>query len=515
MKWRVQFYGLIVLLVVTGIGVAIYKVRELAIPFLPGESIQRWLVEARVSFFATGRPVTASLALPDADPESGVRGDSSAALQYGFQRVPDGQGERLRGVWTARNKRGQQVVYYRVLVSNPEASRAPQPSTVVPRRPRSPIFEESENLAAREIIDEAFDKSSDVSSFLTQVLARLNAAPRPPEVELLFRRHDRVAPAMARCLLAIELCRMQGVAARVAHGVWLDDGRAPQEAVPLIEVWTGEAWRIFLPEQPERALPGNLFVWSRGGRPLLDLEGGENSRVVFTSAPEVVSAEDSGMISDTALLLTTVQSLPLIERAAFRFIVMIPIGAFVVVVLRNIVGVPTLGTFMPVLMALSFLQMRNLFAALLLFSFVIAVGLYFRFFLSRLNLLVVPRVAACVVIVTLLMVLTSVASYRLGYRAGMNITLFPMIILAWTIERMSLLWEEEGSWAALQQIGGSLVVAIIAFLVMDNRYIEYWAYYFPELLLLVLAAIILIGRYTGYRLSELRRFRHFHRPQTQ
>lgn len=31
----------------------------------------------------------------------------------------------------------------------------------------------------------------------------------------------------------------------------------------------------------------------------------------------------------------------------------------------------------------------------------------------------------------------------------------------------------------------------------------------PELLLILLAAILLIGRYTGYRLSELIRFRNF------
>ncbi|MFC2074619.1 7TM domain-containing protein, partial [Campylobacterota bacterium] len=35
---------------------------------------------------------------------------------------------------------------------------------------------------------------------------------------------------------------------------------------------------------------------------------------------------------------------------------------------------------------------------------------------------------------------------------------------------------------------------------------RYLTFNFPELLLVVLAIIILIGRYTGYRLSELIRF---------
>jgi hypothetical protein len=118
-------------------------------------------------------------------------------------------------------------------------------------------------------------------------------------------------------------------------------------------------------------------------------------------------------------------------------------------------------------------------------------------------------VAACVVIVTMLMMLMSVVSYRLGMTGGVQITLFPMIILAWTIERMSLIWEEEGRRSALVQVGGSLVVAVLAYLFMRMGQIQHWAFYFPELLLVLLAGILMIGRYTGYRISELFRFRTF------
>src|SRR5690606_16788676 len=130
----------------------------------------------------------------------------------------------------------------------------------------------------------------------------------------------------------------------------------------------------------------------------------------------------------------TIFGLPVSEQNVFKFVVLIPLGAFVVVVLRNLVGIATLGTFMPVLIALALLEMR-LGKGLIMFSVIIAAGLWFRFLLSRLNLLVVPRVAACVVIVTLLMMVYSVVSWHLDMRDGLQITLFPMIILAWTIER--------------------------------------------------------------------------------
>lgn len=56
------------------------------------------------------------------------------------------------------------------------------------------------------------------------------------------------------------------------------------------------------------------------------------------------------------------------------------------------------------------------------------------------------------------------------------------------------------------QVGGSLLVAIVAYFAMDNSYVRHLTFTFPELLLVLLSIVILIGRYTGYRLSELVRF---------
>ena len=56
------------------------------------------------------------------------------------------------------------------------------------------------------------------------------------------------------------------------------------------------------------------------------------------------------------------------------------------------------------------------------------------------------------------------------------------------------------------QGSGSLIVAIAAYFAMDNIYVRHLSFTFPELLLIVLSLVILIGRYTGYRLSELIRF---------
>jgi len=184
---------------------------------------------------------------------------------------------------------------------------------------------------------------------------------------------------------------------------------------------------------------------------------------------------------------------------------MIPLGALVVVVLRNVVGITTFGTFMPVLVALAFRETQVL-AGVILFSLVVTLGLLFRFFMGNLRLLLVPRLAAVLIIVVMLMAVISIV-YQLGLDMGLSVGLFPMVILTMTIERMSIVWEERGPTEAIQQGVGSLIVAAICFTVMDIDVLKHLFFVFPELLLWVLAICLLLGRYSGYRLLELVRFK--------
>ena len=82
-----------------------------------------------------------------------------------------------------------------------------------------------------------------------------------------------------------------------------------------------------------------------------------------------------------------------------------------------------------------------------------------------------------------------------------------MVIIAMTIEKMSVVWEERGPADAIRGGIGSLIVAVLAYLAMGMAWLEHLVFTFPELLLVALAMVILLGRYTGYRLTELARFK--------
>ncbi len=119
----------------------------------------------------------------------------------------------------------------------------------------------------------------------------------------------------------------------------------------------------------------------------------------------------------------------------------------------------------------------------------------------------VPRLASVLIVVVLMLVGIGVLSSRLGLETGLSVALFPMVILTMVIERMSVVWEERGASDAMKEGFGTLVVAVGAYLIMTIGAVEHVVFVFPELLLVLLAATLLLGRYSGYRLSELLRFR--------
>ncbi|MFM2197428.1 MAG: hypothetical protein RLZZ505_860 [Verrucomicrobiota bacterium] len=507
MSARTKLWTAVVLLILVGGGMAGYKSERLGVPFWEGERVDEWLVEAKVSFLATGRDVKARLALPSIAIESGG-GQESGSLDYHYDTVED-RGE-YTAFWSSGPREDGQSLYYRVRFSQGLASGGePTPALAKPSPPEVPRLPGALGAAANSIVTRAKNVSPDPDALFVSFFKQINSTEASQEYLIVKRHYEKEGGANPDITMGIELLELAGVPARLAYGVALNEENTGQPPVALIEYYDGAFWKVRDPANPSKIPDGReLFVWHRGGGPLLDVTGGDNSRVTFTVAKDRIPLATLTDLRDSPLLVSTILALPVSERAVFRYIVLIPLGAFVVVLLRNIVGIATLGTFMPVLLALALLELP-LVQGLIMFSVLVAAGLWFRFLLSRMNLLVVPRVAACVVIVTLLMMLMGVLSFQLGFSVGIKITLFPMIIIAWTLERMSLIWEEEGKRNAITQVAGSVFVAVCAYHFMKISQIQYWAFYFPEMLLILLAGILLIGRYTGYRLSELIRFKSF------
>ena len=183
-----------------------------------------------------------------------------------------------------------------------------------------------------------------------------------------------------------------------------------------------------------------------------------------------------------------------------------PLAILIVVLLRNVVGLKTMGTFTPMLLSMALLK-TGFGAGLLCFGLIVALGLFIRFLMSRLNLLLVPRIGAVVVFVILIMQVLTVLGYQLQWQAALSAVFFPIIIMAWIIERASITWEEDGPQNAGKEIFCSLFAAVAVYFVISSEYIRHIMFAFNELNLVILLLVMLLGTYTGYRLLELKRFK--------
>ncbi|WP_375753513.1 inactive transglutaminase family protein [Vibrio sp. HN007] len=493
---RVPFYLLIGLLVVAGISLCITRHDNYGVPWTPGEKRQVWDIEARIEFSGIGEPAKVSLAAPSTQQGYTLIEESSSSPGYGVAYLETDIGRRAE--WSVRHANGAQTIYYKTqFLEDERADVKPIPPSDNPIL--KPTLDGPQEAAAQAIIDKATQRSADNITFTRELIKALNDS--DSQNASLLLGEDSKAKTTSRILSYSDIHN------KIVGVIFLEDGRRRQSITQMVQVWDGKNWILFDPESGAQGQPNHVLVWDESNVSLLDVIGGKNSQVHFSMIAQEVSPKSatSAKIEADNLINFSIHSLPLEEQSMFKTIMLIPIGALIVVFLRIIVGLKTSGTFMPVLIAVAFVQ-TQLVTGIVGFLLIVGTGLVIRGYLTKLNLLLVARISAVIITVILIISVFTVVAFRVGLTEGLSITFFPMIILSWTIERMSILWEEEGAKEVLIQGGGSLLTAVIVYLAMTNPFIQHLTFNFIGVQLLVLAAILALGNYTGYRLTELRRF---------
>ena len=498
-------------LILAAAGLFLYRWQVLDFPVHPEQGSSIWEIEAQIDIEGTGDGARVGLFLPPTGGHFEALEEDFISSGLALTTQQDAMGNRS-AVWSTGRLEGRSTVYYRALFySLPSGGLSPEASTPpgeLPEELRFPPRRSQAQLAAARELSKALDADAfDLMSRVSLLLERLGSpSPRPNADALLDGRSGGPGVAAA----AAYVLAIQDIPARVVHGVPLQETERSVSPIPWLEVWDGERWRSFDVETGDPFEPLQRLVWWRGPSELVSVEGAGLTRKSFALAHRrvgaVASLESRSQLFDHPLAWATLLALPVNTQMVYRILLMIPVGALILVLMRQVVGVETLGTFMPVLIALAF-RVTDLLYGVLFFSLLVAFGLLVRFYFAQLNLLLVPRLAAMLVVVIMLMIGMSLFADTLSLGLGLSVALFPIVILTMTIERMSVTWEESGPAEAMKQGLGSLAVAVISYLAMNIPLVEHLLFVFPELLLAILAVLLLLGRYSGYRLTELRRFR--------
>lgn len=496
-----QLYILASVLALIALSLFVYKSQRLGFPITPNSRAEIYTVEARVSLRPRNGGNKVNLQILADPPGYRIRDEGFISRNWGENVISRGGRREIQ--WTVRRASGVQALYYRVSLYRDDEPAAPER---LDRLAEPPVLDEPYQTALQGLLDQVRAQSADVLTFVSQLLVQLNDPSPSEEVKLFLKdvRNDR-----DKADLIVQMLAGARIPARVIQVLRLEGDGVGAGLQPWVQAHNGDRWLTFSVHSQTEGRPRDLLIWSYSGDPVLSADGTRESLEFSVSRSEVdamVIARDTAEREASALIRYSLLALPLHLRNVYEVLLLVPLGAFVMLVLRNIIGIRTFGTFMPVLIALAFRETK-LLGGVVLFVVVVGLGLLARFYLEHLKLLLVPRLTAVLTLTVTLMCLVSIFSHHLGIEIGLSVALFPMVIMAMTIERMSIAWDEKGPMAAIRDAVGSILVAILAYLVMGSEQVSYFVLVFPETLLLLLALTLVIGRYSGYRLTELRRFR--------
>ncbi|MEO1015389.1 MAG: UUP1 family membrane protein [Pseudomonadota bacterium] len=505
--------ALAVFLIAIGASIFFVKTVRLDYPLQPGTKASVWTIEVFLDFMAKDEPARIDLFIPTADAARDVSGEEFYNGSFGLNLMNEPGAGNRKAVWSYRFPSNRKVLRYSAQTRGETAS-TPLPDWFAASAPRSTPFEADPVKRQAFIVWTASlrRRSADDATFADLMLREIFGGPadRGEDADEQAVLLKDLAPPLDRLELARETLAAQGLQARIANGVRLIEDIRRAETIHWLEYRVaGEDRRFFPGGAPARF----LTIW-RGVDGLVTANGVSELDLQIAISSQRSSAaalaQEAGARAEPLARLFSFGDLPLTTQLVYKTLVTIPVGITLLVFLRQFVGVQTLGTFMPVLIGIAFRE-TALLNGVILFTTLIAMGLAVRFYLERLQLLLVPRLAVVLIFIVIAMAGITILMTDNNQAIGLSISLFPMVIITMTIERMSILWEESSAGEAIKQGVGSLVVASLAYLAMSNAHVEYLMYNFPELLFLLMGTCVLMGRYTGLRLSEVWRFRQLAR----
>ncbi|HAT03808.1 MAG TPA: hypothetical protein DCS29_03505 [Candidatus Magasanikbacteria bacterium] len=195
-------------------------------------------------------------------------------------------------------------------------------------------------------------------------------------------------------------------------------------------------------------------------------------------------------------------------------ILALPFLAFIVIFCRHVIGISTFGVYTPVIITVAF-YMLGLWFGLFSFLFAVITSYAVKYIFDRFELLYLPKVALNLSFIALSFLLLILLMLWLGTPVSLSVAVFPMLVMSTLSEKFMTAKSEEGLRNAILGVIETLVVVI------GSYYLMLWASFnnlvisWPEVVLLPLVGILLLGKFSGLRVSEYFRFRSLFSEHTE
>ncbi|EKE11583.1 MAG: hypothetical protein ACD_15C00059G0021 [uncultured bacterium] len=189
-------------------------------------------------------------------------------------------------------------------------------------------------------------------------------------------------------------------------------------------------------------------------------------------------------------------------------ILMLPIIATLIAFLRQVVGIKAFGIYTPLIITFAFLATNGLRYGIAIFLVILFLGMLMRFMLKPFRLLYLPRVAIMLTVVALSILLFLVFGGVVQRTGLASVSIFPIVIMITLVEKFVSVQIEKGDKTALILAFETLIISIAGFYIASWGDLRTVLLAYPWLILITIPINIVIGKWTGLRVSEYIRFRN-------
>jgi len=188
-------------------------------------------------------------------------------------------------------------------------------------------------------------------------------------------------------------------------------------------------------------------------------------------------------------------------------ILLLPLVAALVGFLLYFIGLSGFGTFMPAMIAVTLLA-TGIIGGLLLFAMILAATIITGRILQSFHLYYWPRRAITLLVISLITFFLLTLAPSLGLFDLARISIFPILFLILLSEEFTRVQLGRSRRRAISLTIGTLIISILGASLISWGYLQKLVLLNPEIsFLAVLIINVFIGRYSGWRLLEYRRFK--------
>jgi transglutaminase-like putative cysteine protease len=521
---RLTYIALLILMLAVPIGSLYYKLYVVQLPLQSLIPDVSYKVDTLFEVDGYGNNINIATFLPKNDSRQRIFDEQNSGGVFNLEIVTEGLNRVAR--WQADNVNGHQYLSYTYHVRARHVRYDISPELIIPQSYPAGLdvylhAEEGIQVDDPLIENVLYQRLGLPRNSELKVLPALQAIHNYLQNKLENRNFSGFTDALTALKLGeascngksrafVALARKLNLPARLVGGLVMTTG-SKRTSHQWVEVFVSGHWVPFDTINNHFAeLPENYLALYYGDEVLFKHSGNINFSYVFSTYKRLIPRNEvSEALGDS--LFNSVNIYAVFEKVGIsqnllKILLMIPLGALVTVVFRNVIGLETFGTFLPALIAAAARETGLLWGLIGFLSIVLAAA-WVRRGLDWLQLLHSPKMAIMLTVVVIIMLAMTVTGVNYGLFDLAHVSLFPIAILAITAERFALTEIEQGSKKVWSMTVMTMVVISAAYVVMDSLFLQSLIMALPEMLLVVIALNLWLGKWVGLRLMEFIRFR--------